>query len=79
LLLLQIESQPFPNGVGIDISQFTPVGETLIITTDPLNGLPLEQAVVFSGGFLDAEKIKNGFVPGLTQNRNRQVFLGPKI
>ncbi len=79
LLLLQIELQPLTNGVGIDIGQSTPVGKAIIIAADPFNGLPFEQTVVFPGGFLDAVKIKHSFVPGLTQNRNRQVFLGPEI
>ncbi len=79
LLLLQIELQPLTNGVGIDIGQPAPVGKAIIIAADPFNGLPFEQTVVFPGGFLDAVKIKHSFVPGLTQNRNRQVFLGPEI
>ncbi len=75
LLLLQIELQPLANGVGIDIGQSTPIGKAIIIAADPFNGLPFEQTVVFPGGFLDAVQIKNGFVPGLTQNGHRQVFL----
>ena len=75
LLLLQIELQPLTNGVGIDIRQSTPVGKAIIIAADPFNGLPFEKTVVFSGGFLDAVKIKNGFMPSLTQYCHRQVLL----
>ena len=75
LLLLQIALQPLTNGVGIDIGQPAPVGKAIIIAADPFNGLPFEKTVVFSGGFLDAVEIKNGFMPGLTQDSHRQVFL----
>jgi len=75
LLLLQIALQPLTNGVGIDIGQPAPVRKAIIIAADPFNGLPFEKTVVFSRGFLDAVEIKNGFMPSLTQNCHRQVFL----
>jgi hypothetical protein len=73
-LLTKAVNQFSSDSFVIDVSQFAPVGKPFLVTTNPFDGLLLKQSMIFSGSLLDGAKIEDGFVPGLTQDSNGQVF-----
>jgi hypothetical protein len=63
--------QLLPHRRVVDVRQLAPVGEAVLIGTDPLDRLLLQLAVVLPRRLLHHIEIDDGFVPGLLENGDR--------
>ena len=79
VLLVQPLLQALSDGAVVGVSKLAPIREAVFVADDPLDGLLLEQAIVFAGVFLDDPQVDDRFMPRLSQDGNSQVSFGPEI
>jgi len=63
----------------VHIGQLAPIWETIVVTTNPLNCLLLQETIILSGSLLDSTEVYYSLMPSLSENCNCQISFGAEL
>ena len=72
-------TQFLPHGRVVDVGQLAPIRKSIVVATDPLDCLPLQESIVLARSLLHYSQIDDSLMPGLLEYGNCEVSFGSEI